>query len=125
MPSPCQQFGAQAEALVAGYLKKQGYRILEHNYRTRFGEIDIIAQHRDVIVFVEVKARKTARYTDPYMDPKWSVTPKKQRRIAMAAQQYLKTTLQSQSRARFDVVTVLCQSPPHIELYQNAFNFSS
>lgn len=125
MPSPSQQFGSQAEAMVAGYLKKQGYRILEHNYRTRLGEIDIIARHRDTIVFVEVKARKTDPYADAYIDPKWSVTPKKQRRIAMAALCYLKATRQSQAKARFDVVTVLCQSPPHIELYQNAFNFSS
>ncbi len=123
MPSPSQQFGSQAELMVAGYLKKQGYRIVEHNYRTRFGEIDIIALHRDVIVFVEVKARKTDPFTDPYIDPKWAITPEKQRRIARTALYYLKTTRQSQARARFDVATVLCQSPPHIELYQNAFNF--
>ncbi|MDP4857645.1 MAG: YraN family protein, partial [Desulfobacterales bacterium] len=60
-----QQFGKAGESIAARFLRKMGYRILEQNYRTVLGEIDIIARDRDTLVFVEVKARTSGRYGNP------------------------------------------------------------
>jgi len=114
-----QQYGAQSESLAARLLKQRGYTILETNYRTPLGEIDIIARDRDTIVFVEVKARRSLGFGGP----KWAVTPKKQRKISMVALYYLKTTRQSQAKARFDVVAIRSLGqPPQVEIIQNAFD---
>jgi putative endonuclease len=114
-----QQYGAQSESLAARLLKRRGYTILETNYRTPLGEIDIIARDRDTIVFVEVKARRSLGFGGP----KWAVTPKKQRKISMVALYYLKTTRQSQAKARFDVVAIRSLAePPQVEIIQNDFD---
>jgi putative endonuclease len=114
-----QQYGAQSESLAARLLKQRGYTILETNYRTPLGEIDIIARDRGTIVFVEVKARRSLGFGSP----KWAVTPKKQRKISMVALYYLKTTRQSQAKARFDVVAIRSRvEPPQVEIIQNAFD---
>jgi len=63
-----QQFGEAAEALAARLLKKRGYKIIETNYRTPLGEVDIIARDGDTLVFVEVKARQTGQFGAP----KWA-----------------------------------------------------
>jgi putative endonuclease len=98
-----------------------GYRILEQNYRTVLGEIDIIARDRDTLVFVEVKARTSWRYGNP----KSAVTPRKQRKISMVALHYLKSTAQSRVKARFDVVAIHSASAaPQIELIKNAFELA-
>ena len=60
-----QQFGKESESVAVGTLKKKGYQILEINYMTKLGEIDIIAKDGNSLAFVEVKARKTSRYGDP------------------------------------------------------------
>ncbi len=114
-----QQYGAQSESLAARLLKQRGYTILETNYRTPLGEIDIIARERGTIVFVEVKARRSLGFGGP----KWAVTPKKQRKISMVALYYLKTTRQSRAKARFDVVAIRSLTePPQVEIIQNAFD---
>ena len=116
-----QQFGKESEAMAVRHLKKNGYKILEQNYRNKVGEIDIIAKDNGVLVFVEVKARKTIYYGDP----KWAVTPKKQRKISMVALYYLKTTKQTQVKARFDVVALsLAKDNPRIEIIKNAFELA-
>lgn len=56
------KIGAAGEAFVASYLKNQGFSILQYNYQTRFGEIDVIATERDTLVFIEVKTRSNLRY---------------------------------------------------------------
>ena len=82
------------------------------------GEIDIIAKHEGVLVFIEVKARRTERFGDP----KWAVTPDKQRRISMVALAYLKKHHSVDTRSRFDVVTVRhTRRAPVIEVITNAF----
>jgi putative endonuclease len=114
-----QQYGAQSESLAARLLQQRGYTILETNYRTPLGEIDLIARDRDTIVFVEVKARRTSGFGGP----KWAVTPKKQRKISMVALYYLKTTRQSRAKARFDVVAIRSLAePPQVEIIRNAFD---
>ena len=65
MPDKNQRYGQKGETLAVRYLQKTGYRILEKNYRTNLGEIDIIAKDRDFIVFVEVKARQTESFGNP------------------------------------------------------------
>ncbi len=118
MPSKAQKFGKQSEALATAYLKLSGYRILERNYRNRIGEIDIIAKEGSVLVFIEVKARKTARYGSP----KNAVTPAKQHKISNTALAYLKETGQLNRKARFDVVAIDARfNPPEIEVVKNAF----
>jgi putative endonuclease len=121
MPNQQQQFGEKGESLAVRYLKKRGYKILEQNYRTALGEIDIIAKENKTIVFVEVKSRKSIRFGNP----KLAVNPKKQRKISMVALQYLKTTQQSGAKARFDVVSVISnQDKPDISLIKNAFDLA-
>lgn len=116
-----QKFGESGENLAVWYLKKNGYKIIEQNYRNRIGEIDIIAREKKTIVFVEVKSRKSIRYGNP----KFAVTPKKQRKISMVALYYLKTTKQIDAKARFDVVAITSNlDEPRIEIVKNAFELA-
>jgi putative endonuclease len=116
-----QQFGKDSESLAARHLKKNGYKILEQNYRNKLGEIDIIAKEKGTLVFVEVKARKT----HVFGNPKWAVTPKKQRKISMVALYYLKAANKTHVKARFDVVSFsLAKDNPQIEIIKNAFELA-
>lgn len=116
-----QQFGKKSESLAVRYLKKNGYKILERNYRNKLGEIDIIAKEGETLVFVEVKARKT----HVFGNPKWAVTSKKQRKISMVALYYLKASKQAHVKARFDVVALsLAEKSPQIEIIKNAFELA-
>lgn len=116
-----QQIGEAGEKAVVSYLKKKGFKILEQNFTCPAGEIDIIVKDKKTIVFVEVKTRRSLSYGSARM----AITPKKQRKISMAALYYLKTKHKMDQRARFDVVTVLAtgekQSIDHI---QNAFELA-
>jgi putative endonuclease len=116
-----QQFGQKSERLAAEFLKRKGYRILETNYRSKVGEIDIIAKEKGVLVFVEVKARSSRRFGSP----KAAVTPAKQRKISMAALEYLKRSGQTGARARFDVVAIdTAAGSADIEVVKNAFDLA-
>ena len=121
MQNKRQKFGKRSENLAVWYLKKIGYKIIEQNYRTPLGEIDIIAKEKKTIVFVEVKSRQSIRYGNP----KWAVTPKKQRKISMVALQYLKSIRQTDAKARFDVVAITSnRDEPQIEIVKNAFELA-
>jgi putative endonuclease len=121
MPHQKQKFGQEGEALAARYLKKNGYRIIEKNYRTKLGEIDIIAKDKDTLVFVEVKSRRSWQFGNP----KAAVTPRKQRKISMVALHYLKSTHRTNVSARFDVATVtITHDKPQIEIIKNAFDLA-
>ena len=94
--------GAAGEVMAARYLRKKGYTLIAANYRTRFGEIDIIAADRKYIAFVEVKLRSGAAiYT-----PEEAVTPLKQQKIVKAAMQYLQLH-PSDLQPRFDVIAIV------------------
>ncbi len=113
--------GTLGESLAVEALKKNGYRILEKNYRSGLGEIDIIAQEDGVLAFVEVKARRT----DQFGGPKLAITPRKQRKVSMVALGYLKETGQMSKKARFDVVAIrLLPGQPDVEIIKNAFELS-
>ena len=117
-----QRFGAAGESRAVDILKEEGYRILVRNYRTKIGEIDIIARDGDTIVFVEVKARNDGGL---YGNPKYAVTRAKQRTISKVALYYLKGTGQIGCRARFDVVTILSRDGDvACEIIKNAFELA-
>ncbi|MBT8341529.1 MAG: YraN family protein [Desulfatitalea sp.] len=115
------QYGHGSEAAAARHLAREGYKILERNHRNRLGEIDIIARHKGVWVFVEVKARRGKGFGDP----KWAVTPAKQRKLSMVALAYLKHIRALEQKARFDVVTVVNDGDmPRFEVIANAFELA-
>ncbi len=116
-----QRTGRLGEDLAVRHLRRKGYKIIERNFRTRLGEIDIIARHKDQLVFIEVKARKSANYGDP----KFAVTARKQRKISMVALAYLKQHHDLETSARFDVVTIQPDADaPKIEVIANAFELA-
>ena len=107
------------EDSASDFLKKKGYRIIERNYRTKFGEIDIIAQEKKTICFVEVKTKNI----DTKASPKESVDSQKQERLSKLALYYLKENNLWTKRARFDVVSIKIKGYQiqHIELIKDAF----
>ena len=109
--------GAWGESLAAGYLQKKRYKLLATGYRCRFGEIDIIAQKDDFIIFVEVKTR-----SDNYMvSGRDSVTRPKQKRIIKAAMQYLQS-YKPNCQPRFDVIEITVgKDSDNIVHIENAF----
>ena len=94
--------GADGEDLACAELERRGYVILERRYRTRAGEIDIVARHGDVLVFVEVKTRQSGRCGSPAE----AVTRTKRRRLALMAGDYLARRRPRAAGCRFDVVAV-------------------
>lgn len=93
--------GSWGEEKAAQFLKNNGYKIIGMNYRCRFGEIDIIAQSKANLVFVEVKLRKSAQFAQA----KEFVTRSKQERVIMAAQSWL-TRNSTKLQPRFDVIEI-------------------
>jgi putative endonuclease len=109
--------GNTGEDRAAGHLKKQGYKVLERNFRTPLGEIDLIALHEGELVFVEVKTRTN----DAFGAPELAVNPAKQRRMIGAALSYIKNRKLHQMPCRFDVVAISGASDKDIVLIRNAF----
>jgi putative endonuclease len=110
--------GLLGEDRAAAALARNGYRILARNYRCRLGEIDLVAEDGDTIVFVEVKARRDASYGGPAM----AVTREKQRRIARVALHYLAVNRMLDRRARFDVVALMAGPEGWgVEILKDAF----
>jgi len=94
--------GKLGESVACQELERRGYAILATRYRTRFGEIDIVAEEAGVLVFVEVKARRSLRYGSAAE----SITPWKRRRIGAMALDYLAWANRMNSPCRFDVVAI-------------------
>lgn len=98
-----QSLGQEAERQAAAYLTRQGLRLLARNYRCRMGEIDLIMQDRDSVVFVEVRYRRTDRYGSGAE----TVSAHKQQRLAKTALHFLKANRRFRHCAtRFDVVSI-------------------
>jgi len=111
--------GREGEALAVKFLKKKGYKVLEKNFRTRFGEIDIIAVDHGTLAFVEVKARAGARFGSPME----AVGARKQSHLTLAANIYMEEHGIIDKSVRFDVVGILGEGPEaQIELLRNAFD---
>jgi putative endonuclease len=111
--------GRQGEEIASRYLRDQGYLILERNFRCSFGEMDIVARQGDVLVFVEVRSRRS----DGFGEPLDSVGPLKQRKLSRIALCYIQKHRLQNRQARFDVLGVKIRADGHaIELVQDAFD---
>lgn len=118
MPHARQRLGAAGEDIACAELEKLGYRIIQRNYRSRFGEIDIVAADADTIVFVEVKTKTSGDFGDPVEE----VTPHKQRQIVSMGEEYHSYHCQRDTACRFDVMGVdLSVMPAKISHYKDAF----
>ena len=110
-----QTLGKSGEDLAVAELGRRGYAILARRYRTRYGEIDIIARDGDTTVFVEVKARATGECGTAAE----AVTPRKQRRLATMALDYLARHTSTDIPCRFDVVAI---DGEDLTVYRDAFS---
>src|SRR3954447_2418978 len=110
--------GDRGERMAARHLRRRGMRIILCGYRTRLGEIDLIARDGSTLVFVEVKARRLG-------EPAEAVTPEKQRRLTLPGLHFLKRHgLLGSAPCRFDVIAIVWpddHSEPAIEHYRHAF----
>lgn len=98
------QIGQQAEQFVADYLEARHWQILSRRYRSRWGELDLVARQGDILSFVEVKARRAQNWD---CNGLLSITPSKQRKLWLTATAFLKAWPHlEQCNCRFDVVLV-------------------
>ncbi len=111
--------GIQGEKLARDFLKKRGYRILETNYRCPQGEIDIVAKHKDSLVFIEVRTKTSLEFGSP----EESITPTKKERMRAAAFHYQQTHNNLPPLWRIDLVAIELDQKgktSRIELIENA-----
>jgi putative endonuclease len=113
------KLGDAGEAAAAEHLAKAGYRLVARNHRCPRGEVDLIVEQGDLIIFVEVRTRETAAFGSP----EETVGAKKQRRVVLAARDFLARRRGPPRGVRFDVISIV-DSPGGIELthYPNAFD---
>ena len=112
--------GEEGEKIAAAYLKKNGYRIIEINFRCSIGEIDIVAKEKNDLVFVEVKTRKSTELGYPEQ----AVGIRKQKKMSQLALWYLQKRKIADTNARFDVVAVtIIPEKNEVKLIKNAFDF--
>ena len=110
-------YGKKSEIIASQFLKEKGYKILETNHKNKVGEIDIIAQDKDYLVFVEVKARLSRAFGDPLE----AVDFRKQQKIRKTAELYLIMKRKTNTNCRFDVISILGNENPEITHIENAF----
>lgn len=119
MPKTHIELGLKGEQTAVNFLKNNGYNIIGTNYRTKLGQIDIVAKQKRTICFVEVKTRKSKRFGKPCE----AVNTYKQKKISQAAVMFLKEKRLLNRPARFDVISICYfDVNPHVELIKNAFN---
>ncbi|MBZ2173889.1 YraN family protein [Schnuerera sp. xch1] len=111
------QKGAYGEGKATKYLISKGYKIIDRNYTTRIGEIDIIAIKSKTLVFVEVKTRSNTNYGFPYE----AVNRKKQNKILRSSLIYIKHKKLDNYQARYDIIEVYLHDEPNINHIENAF----
>ena len=110
--------GILGERLVAKWYQDNGYQLLTVNYRTRFGEIDVIAKKKNLVAIIEVKTRKN----DKFSKAMEAVTYSKQQKIKSAAMQFIALNGFDDFNIRFDVAEVYTQGEkPEINIIENAF----
>lgn len=109
--------GNKGEDAAAEFLAEKGYAIKDRNWRFGKLEVDIIAQHDDTIIFVEVKSRSGTYFEEPFQ----AVTKKKQRFIIKAANEYIEK-YEIDLEARFDIISIIEQNEKtHIDHIEDAF----
>ena len=114
-----QQTGAAGEQIACDFLQELGYRIVERNHRTRLGELDIIAEYKEFLIFCEVKTRKGCGGPHPSL----SVTMKKIAKLRQLGELYLSLKHLKHMQPRFDVIAIqlVYGKPPNIDHFINAF----
>jgi putative endonuclease len=117
---PRQTVGRDAETAAADHLVRAGFSVLERNVRLGHGEIDLVCRDGNVVVFVEVKCRRTTWGDSPAAAVSWH----KQRRLTRLAQHYLKWRRLEGMRCRFDVVSVTLGAHARADIahVRNAFD---
>ncbi|MDD5167375.1 MAG: YraN family protein [Syntrophales bacterium] len=114
--------GQLGEDAAVSYLEARGYKILERNFRCPLGEMDIIARQANVLVFIEVRSRRSEGFGDPLE----SVTVVKQRKLSRIALFYIQKHNLQNREARFDVLGITMRpGGQEIDLIQNAFEVRS
>lgn len=109
--------GDSGEKLAVKLLEDKGYEILSLNYRTRYGEIDIIAFDKDTLVFVEVKLRTSTQYGRGIE----ALTKHKVDKIHLVASEYIQSEYEQAPKCRFDVIEILKSAQMEILHIENAF----
>jgi putative endonuclease len=113
-----QSTGLEAEALVAAYLQRRGFFVLDRNARVGRLELDLIARRDDLLVFCEVRSRRSSAF----LHPAETIDRAKIARVRKAAAQWLAQHPQHVRQLRFDAAAVLFeQDPPTITYYEAAF----
>ena len=108
--------GHAAESKALRYLERRGLRLLTRNYRTKSGEIDLIMQQEETLVFIEVRYRQSSKFGSAVE----SVTPSKQHKLLLTANQFLQQN-GVETPCRFDVVGISGRDQTEIEWIQDAF----
>jgi len=114
-----QDTGILGENLARDFLKEKGYQILETNYRCPEGEIDIVAKHREQLVFIEVRTKSSSRFGSP----EESITPAKMKRLRATAARFQQNHTDLPQLWRIDVVAIELNrmaKPTRIELIESA-----
>ena len=122
-PKDAKSLGRQAERAAALFLRLKGYKILARNWRTRFGELDLVVKRGKLLVFVEVKARRTHRRGLP----EEALTPQKQARLLRLAEMFLaQYPLSPDTQVRIDVIAIdFSAKQPQIRHYKGALEVST
>ena len=117
MPHERRRFGDWGEKYARQFLEGKGYSVLESNYRSKYGEIDLVAQEGECLVFVEVKSRRTGAFGRP----EESVTEAKQQKLVQAEMEYMQVKGLEECEWRIDVVGIEAGgSRTRVRLVQNA-----
>ena len=123
--STTKKTGDAAERIAEKYLAAQGLKVMARNYRCRFGEIDLVMQERETLVFVEVRLRRTPKGKNgnggnDFGGAAASITPTKQARIIAAAQHYL-AGMKQLPPCRFDAILMNAANESSVEWMKGAF----
>ena len=104
--------GDAGERIAGAYLRRNGYRVLKRNFRTKVGEIDIVAMHRRTLCFIEVKTRRHGEYLSAVE----SITPLKERKIRRTAEAFLAGFRGGYEECRFEAAAVVYFDDGHYEI---------
>ncbi len=112
------RIGNKGESIAEEYLKQKGYKIIQRNYRCRFGEIDIIAKDGNTVVFTEVRTKQNNNFGSPQE----SITPAKIEKISKASLSFIQEKKMAGFSYRFDLIAItFSQGRQNIEHIENAF----
>jgi putative endonuclease len=112
------ELGAAGEAAAAAWLEGNGYEIIARNVRTRFGELDLVARQRGVLVFVEVKSRTSDRFGHPAE----ALVARKRQRLTRLAASFMRGHAAEVTEIRFDAVAVYLDPMGRVEVIEHIPN---